>query len=115
MLLLIKRLDLLCGVNNLADVIRKTVSFGENEQDLYDFCIENSEKQGKKFATFVKEVLRGRMNNEEPLESLIDKRIKEYLKDKNVTIDTFIEEEKAISKYDDDDKTSLKNFLKTKK
>ncbi|MCB2308879.1 hypothetical protein LGL08_20660 [Clostridium estertheticum] len=100
----------------MAEIIRKTLSFGENEQDLYDFCMENSEKQGKKFATFVKDVLRGRMNNEEPLESLIDKRIKEYLKDKNVTVDV-VEEENAISisKYDDDDKSSLKNFLTGKK
>ena len=99
----------------MSEIKRKTVSFGDNEQDLYDFCIENSEKKGKKFATFVKEVLREKMENNEPLETVIDKRIEKYLKNKNVTINRPMEEEKAISKYDDDDKNMLKSFLKKKK
>lgn len=96
----------------MSGIKRKTVSFGDNEQDLYNFCIENSEKKGKKFTAFVKEVLREKMEQNEPLETIIDKRIEKYLEDKNITINKSIEEEKSISKYSDEDKGYLNRFLK---
>ncbi|MFL0198282.1 hypothetical protein ACJDU8_22355 [Clostridium sp. WILCCON 0269] len=99
----------------MSDIKRKTVSFGDGEQDLYDFCIENSEKKGKKFTAFVKEVLREKMDQNESLETIIDKRIEEYLKTRNIAVNKTVKKEETISKFDDEDMTALSRFINKKR
>lgn len=73
--------------------------------------MNNSERKGIKFATYVKQVLREKMNQRnESIESIIDKRIEQYFKNKDVKI-----EEKAVSKYDDEDKAALFKMMNRKR
>jgi hypothetical protein len=91
--------------------VRKTVSFGENDQDLLEFCMNNSERKGIKFATYVKQVLREKLEQgSESIESIIDKRIEEYLKAKNLKL-----EERAMTEFKKEDKNALANFMKNQK
>lgn len=99
-------------MNSLKEIERVTISFSsKTEKDLYDFCYKNSTKIGKKFATFIKDVLREKMTQgNETIESIIDKRIEQYFKNKDVKI-----EEKAVSKYDDEDKAALFKMMNRKR
>lgn len=92
---------------------RKTLSFGENDKELYEFCMKNSENIGIKFATFVKQVLREKMQQkDEPLEEVIERKIEDYLKNKNILLE---DKKEQKPKFNAEDKSALLSYMNIKK
>lgn len=94
---------------------RKTLNFGEDDKGLYDFCKSNSEDKGIKFATYIKQILREKMNESElTLEEKIDKRIEKYFKNKEIKLEgkdpTAATDENKIE-YTKQDVNALKAFM----
>ena len=95
-------------MTNEKNLIRKTVNFNDDEKYLYDFAEQMASEEGVKFATWVKRLIKKEMD-QESLEDKIDRRIEEYLKNKNLVAAE--EEETTATKYTKDDKNALLGFM----
>lgn len=93
------------------DIIRKTVPFGPSEHDLYDYVVKQCNLEGIKFATYVKKLIRESKDNSASLGSLLEKKLDQYFKDKDISISNN-PEPKVAKKYKKEDKQALLNFLK---
>jgi hypothetical protein len=96
---------------NRKEIIRKTIPFGPAEQELYKYAIEQCNLQGIKFATYVKKLIRDAKNNTS-LDSVLEKKLDKYFKNKNVSINKNDTGANTNTKYKKEDKSALLNFLK---
>lgn len=96
------------------DAIRKTVGFSEDENYLLEFAL----KQDKKFATYVKSLIKQdyiNKNSPKPIDNEIKKQVEEivqnYLKSHNLELKENATDEVSKFEFEDSDKNALMNFM----
>ena len=94
-----------------SEINRKTIPFGPNERELFDYAENQCRIEGIKFATYVKKLIRQAKDHPISVTADLEKVLDDYFKHKNINIE---EKEKALDsvKFNTSDKSALLNFMK---